>query len=434
MSIGGLTKKQQQGFIMSSTTKLFLLGPFLTLTLILNSGNQVFANDGVQSGQTSCCDQLLERVKFLEDKAVISDTKKIKLSGHVNRAALWLDDQVHSNLAHVDNDNSSSRINLTGTAGLNEDMTVGGTFEVEMKSNSNDINDVHEAQSNQNASKDIRIRKAELFFTSKSFGQLNMGRGRMASDGAMEDTDLSGTTVVALGASGPFELAGGARFTNKATNAKFTSARVSGIFDSADGLSRRDRIMYSTPTFYGFSIHTSHGYQDTGDLIDIAAKFAGKLMGTKIAAQIAIAKDQSSAGSEFELINGSIGALFPLSFSGKEDTGVNIFFATAHKNWDAVGRDDGHVYFGKIGLLDRFFTIGNTAVAVDLGTFHNMILDPTVGVDDRGKTWGLSFVQNLDVVATELYAGYRNYKFKRKHTTDRFNHIDAVMVGARVKI
>lgn len=415
-----------------------LVAMFIVVFLCLNHRAIANGDSDVTVDETEdCCEEiesLEERVQYLENKAVESDSKKIVLKGQLNRELLWLNNKVNSNLAHVDNDASSSRINITGTANFNDDITVGGIFEIEFRPNSSALNDVHDAQTSAESQRSIRIRKTELFFKHIDFGQLNLGRGAMASDGTVEDTDLSGTTVIALGATGPLDLAGGARFTNKETGDKFVDAQLSAVFNSGDGLGRKDRILYATPSYYGFSVQTSHGYQDSGDLFDLALKFSAKFFGTKVAAETSIAKDQTTDGAEFELINGSIGALFPISFSGKKDTGFNIFFATAHKDWDATGYKNGHMYMGKVGLLDKYFTFGTTAFAIDRGNYYNMALDPVVGVKYKGKSWGAFLVQKVDLVATELYAGYRNYKFERRNTGDRFNRIDAVVAGARVKL
>jgi predicted porin len=392
------------------------------------------ANGDASQTDGSCCGHLEERIKRLDDKAVESDTKKLYLSGHVNRGILWLDNKVNSNVAHVDNDNSASRLHLEGQASLNEDFATGAIFEVQMEPNSSAVNDVKNAEANSVAESRITIRKAELFFVSKTYGQITMGRGSMASDNTMEETDLSKTFVVSWGASGPAFLAGGATFTNKATGAKFTTSRVENIFDSGDGLSRRERILYSTPKYYGLSLHTSHGYQNTGDLSDIALKFAGKVMGTIIAADVALVKNKSVATTKYQQVDGSIGALFPLSFSGKEGAGFNTYFGTAHRDWDASGQSDGHVYFGKVGLIESLIPYGLTAFSVDWGTYKQMALDPNPSIRLRGESWGASLVQHLDVVATELYAGYRKYYFKRKNSGENYNPIDAVMVGARVKL
>lgn len=433
---------------MKTITKLTLATSYLAVAL---SGTEVLANAAPAAPATNCCDELSSRIKKLEDKAVMSDTKKIMLSGFVNRAALYLNNGRNSNVAHVDNDNAASRLNVTGVANFNEDMVFGATFETAFRQNTSNENEVRRADNNATSEGRFSVRKSELFVDSKKFGKLSLGRGSMASDYTMEETDLSGTQVVADGAS-VWQLGGGASFfdvTNNQNQLFFVEAGIEdgfyGVFTDVDGLSRRDRIRYDTPKFYGFSLSTSHAYQNVGNAFDVAARFAGKFMGVKVAADLAYAIDQTTVAvlddEKFKQVNGSIGVLFPVSMSKKEDTGINLFFAGAHRDWHATGQRNGRFLHGKIGYIDSYFNIGHTAIAVDYANTKNMVragddnggnLD--LNVDNKGSSWGVALVQNIDTVATEVYAGYRNYGAKRTNSNLRFKDIHAVMAGARVKL
>lgn len=426
---------------MKTITKLTLATSILAISL---SGTSAMANAGPVAKSN---DDLSLRIKKLEDRAVMSDTKKILLSGHVNRAMQWLSNGDKSNIAHVDNDNSASRLNLTGVANFNDDMVFGGTFETAFKQNTSDENDVRAAQSNSASEAEFRVRIAELFMDSKKLGKLTMGRGSMASDNTMEETDLSGTSVVANGAN-VWQMAGGASFFEKTsgTNQRYFVAGDNetffGVFDDVDGLSRHDRVRYDTPKYYGFGLSASHAYQSSGNLYDVAARFAGKFSGIKVASAVAYSSNESITDSNYKQINGSVGVLFPVSMSHKENTGINLFFGAAKRDWKAAGVSGGKFYHAKIGYIDQYFSIGNTAIAVDFADSKDMVRSSDDGfnnfvtdVRQRGKSWGVFLVQNVDVVATELYAGYRNFSYKRTgNTTLRFNDINAVMAGARVKL
>lgn len=433
---------------MKTITKLTLATSYLAVAL---SGTEALANAAPAAPAANCCDELSSRIKKLEDKAVMSDTKKIMLSGFINRAALYLNNGNRSNIAHVNNENADSRLNVTGVANFNEDMVFGATFETAFKQNTSGENEVRVADNNDTSERRFSIRKSELFVDSKKFGKLSMGRGSMASDDTMEETDLSGTRVVANGAS-VWQMAGGASFFDRINNQNgifFVQAddesNFDGVFNDVDGLSRRDRVRYDTPKYYGFSLSTSHAYQNVGNAFDVAARFAGKFMGVKVAADLAYAVDQTNNAVNLDLkfkqINGSIGVLFPVSMSKKEDTGINLFFAGAGRNWHAPGQRNGNYFHGKIGYVDSYFSIGNTAIAVDYAHTKNMIRAAVDGggaldlaVDNKGSSWGVALVQNIDAVATEVYAGYRNYEAKRTNSALRFKDIHAVMAGARVKL
>ncbi len=439
---------------MRITTKLSLassvMAVFLTPTV-------VHANAGPEAQQSNCCDDLSSRIKKLEDHAVMSDTKKIILSGFLNKAAMWLDNGKHSNTAYVDNGNAESRLNLTGIANFNDDIAIGAVIEEGFSQNSTYSNDVHNAQTTAQSTKDFQIRIAEVFADSLSMGKVSLGRGSMASDFTMEETDLSGTRVVANGAS-VWKIAGGASFyqKNNGSNGQLFVETDLGstnysVFADVNGLDKHDRIRYDTPKYYGFQLSASHGYQSTGDLFDVAARFAGKFVGIKVVADLAYSNNQSikttvatnpnDAGNyKYQQVNGSMGVLVPISMSNKPNTGINLFFGAANRDWFASGQKTGRFYHGKLGYIDNYVPLGNTAFSVDYAYSKNMArasnatftaLDPSVSIS--GKTWGLFVVQNVDVVASELYAGYRKYSVNRSDAL-RFDDIQAVMVGARVKL
>jgi hypothetical protein len=55
---------------------------------------------------------------------------KLTVSGQVNRGVLFVDNGDTSDIFHVDNDNSSTRLRFVGTGTLTEDVTVGSQIEV----------------------------------------------------------------------------------------------------------------------------------------------------------------------------------------------------------------------------------------------------------------------------------------------------------------
>ncbi|MBP6985604.1 MAG: porin [Alphaproteobacteria bacterium] len=424
-----------------------------SLLAIILSSSSLLANAGPASKDGKCCGALEESLRRLESKAVMSDTKKILISGQVNRSMLWLDNGNKSNMSHVDNFNSESRLNITGKANLNDDTIFGGVFELGFRSNTSDENDVKNSQSNATASKELIIRHADLFIDSVKFGKLSMGRGDMASNHTMEETDLSGTSVVANGSS-VWAMASGASFYEKTSGTNrsyFVQAEddttFEGAFGSTDGLDRHDRVRYDTPKYYGVQLSTSHAHQGSGNLFDVAARFAGKFSGVKVAATAAFTRNESLNADTFadrynhKQYSASLGVLLPFSMSRKEDTGISLMVSGLKRDWDARGQKNGSFYHGKIGYTDRYFSIGNTSVAVDLAQGKNTTrsLDSTNtfvdnNIQTKAKSWGVFLVQNVDVVASDLYAGYRRYSVKKSNSTLRFNDIHAVMAGARVKL
>jgi hypothetical protein len=95
-----------------------------------------------------------------------------------------------------------------------------------------------------------RQRWAEISLDSKRFGKIALGKGDTASNNAAE-VDLSRIDVVQY--SDIAYMAGGLQFrqTNGDT---LTGVSVSDAFNNLDGLNRRSRLRYDTPTFSGFHL------------------------------------------------------------------------------------------------------------------------------------------------------------------------------------
>lgn len=375
----------------------------------------------------------------LTDKeAVIKESPlSLKLSGMINRAILWHSNGKNSNTVHVDNDNAPTRLNITAIGKYSESLSVGATIEAALKSNSTESVDVKNAP---NTNFNFSRRKIEVFAQHKALGDVYLGHGPMASDSTMEATDFSKTGVVSEGASVQF-TAEGTRFFDSTSNAKSVidvqTPTVNTVFDSGDGLSRRDRIRYNSPSFAGFSLQTSHSYAARSDNWDVALKFAGDIGQTKLAAQVAHSTNNSltraaTAGTiptKYKQINGSAGILF--------ENGISLFAGIVNRDWNLANVPNAKVYHGKLGYQHKFFEAGLTAFAVDYGHFTNMIFDSRTGFErDKylGKTYGIMAVQFLDRIGTEVYMIYRHHRLEGPSArAARFNDVKALMTGMRVK-
>lgn len=367
---------------------------------------------------------------------------RVQLKGQVNRGFLFHDNGTASNLVHVDNDNSSSRLAIIGEGEWEKGTTIGGMIEVDAKSNATGSVDVH----NVPGTSLLQRRIIDAYIKDSKRGELFLGYGPMASDGTMENTDLSKTSVISDGITGPSNMAGGTAFFNKtaqnkasitrteASNLSNANLTVATIFDSGDGLSRQNRVRYNSPAFHGLTLHTSHTYINKNDAWDVAVKYAGSYQQVKLAAQVAyvhhLAYSILSTSAKYHQVNGSLGLLFPI--------GISLMVGNVQRYWKRSGVGQGAVYFGKIGYQRQFFEAGITAFAVESGWYHRMIYDPindsTVRQGYKGNTYGISLVQFLDRVATEVYVGARLYRLKGPDSAaPRYKNIKAVMTGVRVK-
>jgi hypothetical protein len=334
------------------------------------------------------------------------DSIKLSLSGQVNRGVLIADDGNNTHVFHVDNDNSSTRVRFIGTGNFNQDLSVGTQFEVQFESNSTAA--INQFSSRGVGPNNFTERKLEFYVDSKRLGRVWVGQGSTASDGSSE-VDLSGTGVIA--SSKVNDMAGGLIFSRAGAQPLAGDVTIGRAFSNLDGLSRDDRVRYDTPSFQGFKASAS---TIAGGRWDVAGRYSGELLDTKLAAAVAYWERTGSHG-----VSGSV--------SGRHKSGVNLTFAAGNRDFNAVGRNDSSFFYVKLGYLRKFFPkLGDTALAVDY--FHG---DDQSATGDDSQSYGAFIVQNFDRIATEFYIGGRVYDLDRPGA--RFQNIVAILSGARIK-
>jgi len=233
--------------------------------------------------------------------------------------------------------------------------------------------------------------------------------------------DLSGTDVVQYASIA--DIAGGMFFRNSRTN-ELTAIKVSDAFKDFDGLSRKSRLRYDMPVFYGFGL--------AGSVIsdrrwDTALTWAGTGYGFKLGAAAAVAYVNED-NSDYQY-DGSLSILH-------EDSGLSFTVSAGTKDIDTVlysdqgvvtADDDPYNVWGKLGWQTKFFAFGKTAFGIDYGHTENL---PADGAE--GDSFGLAAVQSFADYGTELYFQFRQYSLDLKGFTDVSN-MNVGTVGARVK-
>lgn len=337
-----------------------------------------------------------------------SDKVKIQAYGQVNRAVLAADDGDSSDYYFVDNDNSSTRVGLLGSVAANDDVTIGTRMEFEYQSNpSNDVNQLDKDPDGES----FDDRWIDLQVTSKRFGKLYLGKGSTASDGTSE-VDLSGTDVV--GYSSIADMAGGILFYDKDAD-ELSTVKVSDAFSNFDGLSRRNRIRYDTPEFWGFTLSAS-APSDGGD---VALRYAAQWgEAFKFAAAAAYANPRAFNDAVDDQYNGSASVL--------HSSGLNVTVAGGMQKLEDDDRDDPVFYYGKLGYRHSFFDVGESRFSVDYTHTDDLAQD-----GDDADSVGVQFVQDFSQWGTEFYLGYRWHALDRDDAD--FDDINAVMSGLRVK-
>jgi hypothetical protein len=315
------------------------------------------------------------------------------------------DDGKNTKAYYVDSDASNSRVRLVGTAKATDDLTIGSI--IEMAIAPNESSEV--SQDNEESGDFFDQRWAEVSLDSKRFGKLSAGKGSTASDNSAE-IDLSKTDVIQYASIA--DIAGGLLFrqTNDDT---LTDVRVSDAFQDLDGLGRKSRVRYDTPTFYGFSLA---GSLVSDQRYDVSLWWGGQGYGFKGAGGVAVAfPNQDDIDYQYD---GSFSLLH-------EATGLNFTLSAGLQERDNQG--DATNFYAKAGWLTRFFSLGETAFGIDYTRSVNL---PT-GRDD-GYSLGAAVVQQFEDYGSELYLQYRFYALDRD-VEPSVQDINVGTIGARVK-
>jgi len=334
------------------------------------------------------------------------DRIKLSISGQVDRAVNITNDGYSTNVYHVDNDASNSRVRLIGTAKMSDDLTLGTKIEVAVAPDESSL----VSQSNQAPGDYFNERWVELSLTSGKYGKLSVGKGDTASNNTAE-VDLSKTDVVQYASIA--DISGGMLFREKGGGGTMTTLRVSDAFKDLDGLSHQSRLRYDTPRFFGFGLT---GSIVSGQRSDLALFWGTEGHGFKAAAAAAVANPRlDNTGLQYD---GSFSALHTKS-------GLNLTVSGGLQERNA-GNNATNLYT-KLGWLAEFTKIGTTAFGVDYTLSQNLPLS-----EDKGYSIGAAVVQSFDRFATEMYLQYRIYSLDRK-SGPAVGDINVGTFGARVK-
>ena len=345
-----------------------------------------------------------------------NDKVGLQLYGHINRAVMAVDDGNDSKIFHVDNTHSESRVGLKAKVKASEKLTVGGNAEVQWQANPSE----QVSMDNESISAELKERAMEVYFDFSNIGKVSLGTGKMASDETSE-VDLSGTDLA--GNSGMADAGGGFAFYNTKTVAvaegeEVKSITVGNVFNQMDGLSKKDRVRYDTPSLAGFSLGASLGEKE---MADAALRYSGEFGGTKLKA--AVAYSDPGDGKDYTQINGSASVLFGF--------GLNLTVAGGTRDLDDIpaNGDDPTFMYGKIGYKAKIFSAGSTACSFDYGVFSNIKNQDT---EEEGTAYGVQVVQKLSDYNTELFAAYRNFELEDNTAAD-YEPITLAMGGVRIK-
>jgi hypothetical protein len=321
------------------------------------------------------------------------------ISGQINRAAMYGDDGTSAKWFFVDNDNSSTRFRFTGGNEFEQGWQAGIVWEVQMESNSSSAVNI---QNGNNDLGDITFTERKMEFWIKKWGRLWLGQGDTASNGTSE-VDLSGTTVAAY--SSVSDVGSSFQFRDDGVPIGVT---VGSSRSNFDGLSRRDRIRYDTPTFAGFYASGSTGQ---GSIWDAVLRYSSDFGWAKFAAAGAYADFGTSSSTNDNQFSSSASILF--------DFGLNLTASYANRKQDGV---DPWNLFGKVG----YNFLEKHAASIQYSRTKNLSAK-----DDKGDTFGLAYVFS-PWESVELYATYYLHMLDRDEGSDP-DDVNILMLGGRVK-
>ncbi len=313
---------------------------------------------------------------------------ELTVSGQVNRMVNIAQDGAGTEVFHVDNDASSTRLRLLGRARIAEAWHVGSRIEVQFESNSS-------AKVSQDDEQGVgpdsfTERKIEAWIRGDRFGELWIGQGDPASRGATS-VDLSRTAIIL--SSGAENPSGGLQFRDD--NDQLSGITIGQVFDSFGGLGRDDRLRYDSPKFAGF--HLS-GAAIADGAWDLAGRFTGGFGGIRLRAVVGYGQPANSTGTDFRLA-GSASALHQRS-------GLSL---TAAFGIDRRDDRDPQLWHAKLGWqTEAMVGLGTSAFAV-AATLNRDV----AAAGDDALNLGAAFVQRLKGYGTELYLGLGLYRLDR---------------------
>lgn len=328
-----------------------------------------------------------------------ADAVEAKLSGHVNRALMWVDDGTNTELHNVDNNVSSTRFRFTGSGELMPGVKAGIVFENEFESNAS--NAVTQTAKTQDPT--FKERQSNVYFQG-GFGKLTLGQTDGAANGGTE-VDLSGTSVV-QGALATNAVGGAILFRNSTV----TGPSIGGTTSNQDFESRYDLLRYDSPALGPVTLAVSTGVNGGQDTREAALWYSGNIAGGKLAAALGFSR-QDATVSDDKTTGGSISWL--------ASSGLNVTLATSKRDIPNTTRE------GKFNYVKLGYMAGQHAFSVDFGKGK----DQSASGDDA-KVMGVAWVYT-PVKWAEIYATLEQHSLDQPGIS--FDDIQIVMAGSRIK-
>jgi predicted porin len=333
---------------------------------------------------------------------------KYKLSGQINRAAVYDSDGQQTDVQFIDNLSSGTRWRLTGSEDIGNGMKVGFNWEWQNSQNAGGApiksGDFGESET---------MRKAEVWF-SGGWGKVSLGQGDGAGNGTTE-VDLSDTWNVAYVGRSSFggavqwrTSAGGNLTTGGGTTAAGAGLTHGSTFSHYDAFSRYDRVRYDSPALGPVTLAVSAGQADR---YEGAVRWSQGLAGGQISAAAFYGKQNNVTKNRY---GGSIAYLFA--------GGTNLLAQYSENEPDFSGSTKGKNWYVKVG-----HKWGNNAVSLGYGESKDVV----AGFKDSG--FNIGFNHNIPKAKVDLYAGVAGNQLDAPSGSPGVDDIYTVTVGTKLK-
>lgn len=345
-----------------------------------------------------------------------NDTASVTLSGHFNKAVLWMNDGDASRVTVVGNNNSRTRGRIVVKGKLNEAVNYVALSEWGMESNTSSSvspgSNTSPETSTVGADANFDQRHTMIRMGHKSFGSVRLGQTSEANDGITEN-NFTGASDVVYGGNTVVGNGIHLRRSNAGTGTA-SAVTVGSLMNSAAEGGRQDTIRYDTPTFAGF---TAAGSFQADQSVSYAVRYAGKFGGIKVAAAYGGVVEGASASGNNNSHGGSIALGHESGFSVRMSGGIS--------DVEAVNRDAASTISFGAGYKANLISAGSTNFAVDWTRNENATAN-----GDELDLFSIGLEQETDA-GVKFYLGYQLFSAEQANGVD-YDNASTVMAGTKV--
>ena len=328
---------------------------------------------------------------------------KLRLYGQVTRGFGVINDGETSTFKQFRNGNTSTRMGIDGRGKVTKDVNLRTRVEYEIRNGSANQFD---GQGTDDGG--LVIRHLDAIFSHKRLGAVWIGRGDTAANGTSEKNLLPGGNTGRLGGS-THNLITDAVILSKASGTTQPAEvdTLSRFFNSFDGLSRRQRIRYDTPTIAGFKIGASAIDKESWD---VAGHYKGQIAGVKIVGGVGfshLAGVLAPGGTQdANQLNGSISVLTPFGLGATMSGG---------KQW--LDTDPGVADRTPYNINPSVFYTGKWTELGPTGIEYSFQKSGDISQDgDEGIGHSVQITQVLANTGTDTFIGFRYFDVERNGT------------------